>query len=119
MEYLALIYADDRAWHDATEAERAEVYEQYTEFSNAARSAGVLVGGAELASTTTATTVRLRDGKELVSDGPYAEAKEALGGYFVLDCPTLEDALGWAARIPAVDHGGAVELRPVHVDPEA
>ena len=119
MEYLALIYTDDRAWQDATDAERAAVYEKYTEFANAARSAGVLGGGAELAPTAAATTVRLRDGKQLVSDGPYAEAKEALGGYFVLDCPTLEDALDWAARIPAVDHGGAVELRPVHVDPEA
>jgi hypothetical protein len=75
------------------------------------------VGGNELDSTSNATTVRVRDDERLVSDGPYAEVKEALGGYFVLDCPSLDDALDWAARIPAAGHG-AVEIRPVHVGEE-
>ena len=87
---------------DATTSATAG-YEKYAEFANAARAAGVLVGGDELASTRSATTVRVRDGKQLVSDGPYAEVKEALGGYFILDCPSFDDALDWAARIPAVD----------------
>jgi hypothetical protein len=118
MEYLALIYADQGGWERMTETEREAAYEQYGEFAEAARAAGVLVGGDELASTTTATTVRVRGHERLVSDGPYAEVKEALGGFFILDCASFDDALDWAARIPAVGHG-AVEVRPVHVDREA
>lgn len=118
MEYLALIYADEAVWERMPDGERVSAYEQYAEFSRAARDAGVLVGGNELGSTSSATTVRVRDDERLVSDGPYAEVKEALGGYFILDCPTLDDALEWAARIPAAEHG-AVEIRPVHVDEHA
>ena len=102
MEYLALIHADQSVWETMTDVERDAAYEQYGEFADAARAAGVLVGGEE----------------RLVTDGPYAEVKEALGGFFILDCPSFDDALDWAARIPAVHHG-AVEVRPVHVDPEA
>ena len=115
MEYLALIYADESVWERMPAAERESAYEQYAEFSRAARDAGVLVGGNELGSTSSATTVRVRDDELLVSDGPYAEVKEALGGYFIINCQSLEDALDWAARIPAAEHG-AVEIRPVHVD---
>jgi hypothetical protein len=118
MEYLALIHADESVWERMTDAERGAAYEQYGEFAEAARAAGVLVGGEELGSTASATTVRVRDDERLVSDGPYAEVKEALGGFFILDCPSLDEALDWAARIPAAEHG-AVEVRPVHVDPEA
>jgi hypothetical protein len=118
MEYLALIYADEGAWDRLSEEERASAYELYAEFSRSAEAAGVLVAGDELGPTSSATTVRVRDGRQLVSDGPYAEVKEALGGYFVLDCPTFDDALEWAARIPATEYG-AVEVRPIHVDPEA
>jgi hypothetical protein len=118
MEYLALIHADQSVWERMTDAERDAAYEQYGEFAEAARAAGVLVGGEELASTASATTVRVRDDQRLVTDGPYAEVKEALGGFFILDCASFDDALDWAARIPAVHHG-AVEVRPVHVDPEA
>lgn len=118
MEYLALIYADETVWERFSEEERAAAYEQYTEFARAAGDAGVLVGGEELGPTTAATTVRVRGGRELVTDGPYAEAKEALGGYFILDCDSLDDALAWAARIPGASHG-AVEVRQVHVDGEA
>ena len=118
MEYMALIYADETAWERFSDDEREAAYEQYREFANAATDAGVLVAGEELGPTASATTVRIRDSKQLVTDGPYAEAKEALGGYFILDCASFDDALDWAARIPAVHHG-AVEVRPVHVDPEA
>lgn len=118
MEYLALIYTDEAAWERFSEAERAAAYEEYGEFARAAGDAGVLLGGAELGPTATATTVRVRDGRQLVTDGPYAEAKEALGGYFALDCESLDDALAWAARIPGASHG-AVELRQVRVGEEA
>ncbi len=118
MEYLALIHGDESVWEGMTEAERGAAYEQYGEFAEAARAAGVLVGGEELGSTASATTVRVRDDQRLVTDGPYAEVKEALGGFFILDCASFDDAIAWAARIPAAEHG-AVEVRPVHVEPEA
>src|SRR5262245_14764021 len=117
MEFLALIHADEAGWERMSEAEQQSAREQYGEFANAARAAGVLVAGDELGSTSSATTVRIRDGHQLVSDGPYTEVKEALGGFFILDCPSLDDALEWAARIPAASHG-AVEVRAVHSDPE-
>ena len=115
MEYLALIYADETVWERFSDGEREAAYEQYREFASAAGSAGVLVAGEELGPTAAATTVRVRDGKQLVTDGPYAEAKEALGGYFILDCASFDDAVAWAARIPAASHG-AVEVRAVHVE---
>ena len=117
MEYLALIYANEGAWERFSDAEREAAHEQYAEFASAAREAGVLVGGEELGPTSTATTVRVRDGRQLVTDGPYAEVKESLGGSFILDCPSFGEAISWAARIPAASHG-SVEVRPVHVDEE-
>ena len=84
----------------------------------AATALPVLAGGDELDHTSTATTVRVRDGEQLVTDGPYAELKEALGGYFVLECATLEEACEWAAKIPGAQHG-AVEVRAVHREGEA
>ena len=113
MEYLALIYADEAVWERMPDAERESAYEQYAEFSRAARDAGVLVGGNELGSTSSATTVRVRDDERLVSDGPYAEVKEALGGYFILEADDLDAAIDIASRVPAARLGGAVEVRPV------
>jgi hypothetical protein len=117
VQYMALIYADERAWESFTDEDREAAYAQYRAFANDARAAGVVAGGDELGSTRDATTVRVRDGETLVTDGPYAEVKEALGGYFLLECQTMEDAVSWAARIPGAHHG-AVEVRPVYVDPE-
>ena len=77
----------------------------------------MLAGGNELAPTTNATTVRVRGDETLVTDGPYAEVKEALGGFFLLECESIDDAVDWAARIPGAEHG-AVEVRPVYVDSE-
>ena len=118
MEFLALIHADEGVWDRMSAEEREAAYAQYGEFTHAVRDAGVFVDGNELGPTASATTVRIRDAKQLVSDGPYAEVKEALGGYYLLECPSFDDALDWAARIPAASHG-AVEVRPVHVDEEA
>lgn len=110
-----MIHADESAWDGLSDKERADAYEQYGEFAEAARAAGALVAGDELGPTSAATTVRVRDGRQLVTDGPYAEVKEALGGFFVLDCPSLDEAIDWAARIPGAHHG-AVEVRAVYVD---
>jgi len=116
MQYMALIYADENSWSSLSEDERSQVVGRYQALAEEARAAGVMVGGDELGPTRDATTVRVREGQTLVVDGPYAEAKEALGGYFLLECDTMDEALDWAARIPAVEHG-AVEVRPVYVDP--
>lgn len=117
MEYVALIYADEGVWAGMAEAERQRWYDRYRGFSDDARQAGVLVGGHELGATGDATTVRVREDETVVTDGPYAEVKEALGGYYLLECESLDDALDWAARIPGAEHG-AIEVRPVHIDPE-
>jgi hypothetical protein len=113
---MALIYADQSGWEELSDAEKQSWYERYRAFAMDAREAGVLRGGDELTHTRDATTVRVRNHETLVTDGPYAEVKEALGGYFLLECESLEHALDWAARIPAVEHG-AVEVRPVYLDP--
>ena len=117
MQYMALIYADETAWATFSDEEREAAYELYRAFGRDAEAAGVLAGGSELAPSANATTVRVRNDETLVTDGPYAEVKEALGGYYLLECASLDEALDWAARIPGAEHG-SVEVRPVYVDPE-
>ena len=118
MEYLALVYGNPDAWELMSETERATAYEGYVAVSRDATAAGVLVDASELESTTAATSVRVRNGEALVTDGPYAEVKESLGGYYLFSCETFEDAIAWAAKIPAAWNGGAIEVRPVHVEEE-
>jgi hypothetical protein len=116
VQYMALIYAEEERWEALSDEERQGMMGRYRALSEDARKAGVMVGGDELGPTRAATTVRVRDDETLVTDGPYAELKEALGGYYLFECKTLDEALDWAARIPAAEHG-AVEVRPVFVDP--
>jgi hypothetical protein len=116
VQYMALIYADEELWGALSDAEREGWYERYRAFSRDAQEAGVLAGGHELGSTRDATTVRIRGDETLVTDGPYAEVKEALGGFFLLDCSSIDEAVDWAARIPSAEHG-AIEVRPVYMDP--
>jgi len=117
VQYMALIYSDEEQWAALSDDERQGMYAQYRALSQDAQEAGVMAGGNELGPTRDATTVRVRGDETLVTDGPYAEVKEALGGYFLFECDSLDAALDWAARIPAAEHG-AVEVRPVYVDPE-
>lgn len=117
MQYMALIYTDESGWDALSETEREAAYAKYGALATDARAAGALAGGNELASVRDATTVRVRGNETLVTDGPYADVKEALGGFFVFECDSMDEALDWAARIPAAEHG-AVEVRPVHVEPE-
>jgi hypothetical protein len=117
VKYLALIYGDASRWETMSAEDREAVYARYNAFSEEGRRAGVVLGGAELAPTRDATTVRVRDAETLVTDGPYAEVKEALGGYYLLECPSFDEALDWAARIPGAEHG-AVEVRPLYVESE-
>jgi hypothetical protein len=111
VQYLALIHADEDRWDSMGDEDRQAVYARYMEFAQD----DAVVGGAELQSSGAATTVRVRDGERVVTDGPYAEVKEALGGYFILDCASIEDACALAAKIPAAEHG-AIEVRPVYVE---
>ena len=114
MEFLALVYGDPDTWESLSEEERSRAYEGYVTVSRDAEAAGALVDASELESTAAATSVRVRGGDTVVTDGPYAEVKESLGGYYLLSCDTIEEAVDWAAKIPAAWTGGAIEIRPVH-----
>jgi len=118
MQVMALLYGDESRWDAFSDEEREAVYADYRAFAEEAGIEGVIVGGGELASTRDATTVRVRDGESLVTDGPYAEVKEALGGYFVFECKSMDEAVEYAAKIPGAQHG-AIEVRPIYVDPAA
>jgi hypothetical protein len=116
-QYLALIYGPSDQQAARPEDFDGEMMTDYFEFGEAAGAAGVMAGGNALQSTDTATTVSVLGGKggEVVTtDGPFAETKEVLGGYYLLDCANLDEAISWAARIPGAWHG-KVEVRPVVV----
>jgi hypothetical protein len=112
MKFLCIIYNDESQYANATPEDIAATFQAHGEFGEAAGKAGVLVGGEGLQPTATATTVRVRDGERMLTDGPYAETKEQLGGYYLIECQDLDDALSWAARIPEAKTG-AVEVRPL------
>jgi hypothetical protein len=112
MKYLCTIYGDESQWVDVTPEQSAEVMAAYYAFGEAAEKAGVMLGGEGLEPTSAATTVRVRDGERLLSDGPFAETKEQLGGYYLLECGSLDEAIDWAAKIPGAA-SGSVEVRPV------
>ena len=118
MKYMALIYADTAGWEALPDEQRQAASRRYDKLTEEMRAAGAYLGGAQLGSTGDATTVRIRDRETLVTDGPYAEVKEALGGYYLFDCASLDEALDWAAKIPAAERG-AVEVRALYVDEEA
>jgi hypothetical protein len=112
MRYLLTIYGDERVWAEASPEFIEENMAAYDALGQAMREAGVHLGGEGLQPTSTATTVKVRDGEVITTDGPFAETREQLGGYYLLDCKDLDDAIGWAARIPDATRG-SVEVRPV------
>lgn len=112
MEYLLMPFADQSAFKTMSPAQQAEGLAAYGAYVAAMQQAGVLVGAKRLRPVDAATTVRLKSGKTDVQNGPYAETREQLGGYFLIDVPDLDAALAWAARCPAAAHG-AVEVRPI------
>jgi hypothetical protein len=116
VKVMALIYGDASRWDSFSDEEKQAVYARYGAFGDEAREAGVMLGGAELASTRDATTVRVRNEESLVTDGPYAEVKEALGGFYVFEVDSMEEALDYAAKIPGAETG-AIEVRPLYFDP--
>ena len=112
MKFLAIIYNDESLWANATPEDIAASFAGHGALMEASQKAGVLQGGEGLQPVATATTLRVRDGERMLTDGPYAETKEQIGGYYLLECKDLDEALNWAAQIPEAAFG-AVEVRPV------
>ena len=109
MKYMLLIYSDEQAW---TEGERERCYAESTQLAHEMKANGQYISANPLHSVSTATSVRVRDGKRLVTDGPFAETREHLGGYFLVEAKNLDEAIEIAARIPGA-RKGTVEVRPV------
>lgn len=115
MKYAILIYDESTADPDATAVDPealGQVMAEYDAYTRALTDAGIHQGGEPLQSHATATTVRIRDGKTLTTDGPFAETKEGLGGFYLIDVKDLDEALEWAARCPGARYG-SIEVRPV------
>lgn len=112
MQYLLLLNARESGFANMTPAEQQQGMAAYMAYTEALKSAGVYLGSNRLQPVATATTVRIVDGKTQVLDGPYADSKEQLGGYFLIDAPDLDAALSWAARCPGASHG-VIEVRPI------
>jgi hypothetical protein len=112
VQYLLLIYDPAGGWESATEAEVKAVYEEYYAFTNDLREQGKLVSANQLEPVSSATSVKVRNGEKLVTDGPFAETREVLGGYYLIEADSLEEATDWAARIPSARYG-TIEVRPV------
>lgn len=112
MQYLLLIHDDEGAWSRLSEQEQAAVVQEYGAFTAELRESGSFVGANRLRPVSTASTVRVQDGQTVVTDGPFAETKEQLGGFFLIQAPSSEAACEWAAKVPAAEYG-SVEVRPI------
>jgi hypothetical protein len=117
MQYMLLIYGDEGGWSGLSDEDRGQYMEDYRSFTEELQSSGAMVAGDALQPTTNATTVRVRGDDQLVTDGPFAETKEQLGGYYLIEAGSLDEATQWAAKLPGSRHG-SVEIRPVMVFPE-
>jgi hypothetical protein len=114
MQYMCLIYDDENTWDNLPEDERNAVFAEYGSFTESIKGSGNYVAGDALQPTSTATTVRIRDGETMVTDGPFAETKEQLGGYYLVEAKDVDEALKIAERIPSARYG-SIEVRPVVV----
>ena len=112
MQYLLMLYVNETGWPKLSKAEQEQGMAAYIAYTEALTKAGALKGTNRLQPSSAATTVRITNGKTQVLDGPYADSKEQLGGYYLIDVPDLDAALSWAARCPTVGHG-VVEVRPL------
>jgi hypothetical protein len=114
MKYLCLIYDNEQEWQKFPADVQQKYMGEYGTFTDSIKKSGRFVGANQLQPTHTATTVRARNGKLSTTDGPYAETKEQLGGFYILDCKNLDEALEYAKKIPGAAHG-SVEVRPIMV----
>jgi hypothetical protein len=112
MEYLLLIYSPESDWAALSEEARGAIYKEYYTFTDGIRNSGHYKGGNPLQPVATATTVRVRNGKTMTTDGPFAETREQLGGYYLVEAANLDEAIGIAARIPGA-RMGSIEVRPI------
>jgi hypothetical protein len=117
MQYMLLIYGSGDSWQELTSEQQQAIGAEYFAFTEELRSSGKMVAGDALQPISTATSVRIRDGETLTTDGPFAETKEVLGGYYLIDVETLDEALEWGAKIPGAKYG-TIEVRPVVTDYE-
>ena len=121
MQYLLMCCFEEKAWNAIPEQERDGVMREYAAWIDGAAASGHYRAGGKLKPSAVSTTVRVKNGKPVITDGPFAETREQLGGYHVLDCRDLDEALALAARIPTLRVGGTIEVRPLEfvVDPAA
>lgn len=112
MQYLLMLYADESGFQRMTKPQQEEAVGAFAAYTEALRKSGAYVGSNRLAPAATATTVRLQNGKTQVLDGPYAESKEKIGGYYLIDVADLDAAISWAARCPGASFG-TIEVRPL------
>jgi hypothetical protein len=112
MQYLLMIYGSEAGMAAATQEQTSQMHAAYLAYTEALKSAGVIRGGERLKPTSEATSVRVKGGKTEVLDGPYADTKEQLGGFYMIDVPDLDAALSWAAKCPGASTG-TMEVRPI------
>jgi hypothetical protein len=112
MQYIVLIYGNEKGWGSLAKPQLEQMYADYRKYSEDLAKAGVIRAGSELKPTTAATTIRVRGGKRQVTDGPFAETKEQLGGYYLINAKDLNDAIQIASKIPSAKFG-SIEVRPI------
>ena len=112
MKYMLLIYHGEETWNERTETERQQIYREYRELIDELKANGKYLAGDQLQSTSTANSVQVRGGKPMITDGPFAETREQLGGYYLIEARDLDEAIGIAERIPPA-RVGTIEIRPV------
>jgi len=117
MKYLCLIYSDETIWPKAPKADTDKMMSEYLDFTDAIKKSGHYVGGNRLQPTHAATTIRIRNSKVSTTDGPFAETKEQLGGYYLIEAKDLNDALQVGSRIPGA-RVGSIEVRPIAEVPQ-
>jgi hypothetical protein len=113
MQYLLMCCFDEKKWENIPESQRAEIMQEYGAWIQSNGKTGHYLAGAKLKSTSSATTIRAKNGKPAIVDGPFAETKEQLGGYHLIECKDLDEAISIANRIPTLRVGGTIEVRPV------
>jgi hypothetical protein len=117
MQYLLLIYGDEHGFESATPEDMGKMMQEYADYTQWLRDSGAFVAGEALQPTDHATTVRVRDGETMTTDGPFAETKEQLGGFYLIEADDLDQAIAAAAKLPGSRHG-SVEVRPIAAYPE-
>ena len=117
MRYMLLIYKDEKLWDEMSVQEKGTIFQQAVEFSEGLRKSGVYQAGDPLEPTSTATTVRIKNGKAVMTDGPFAETKEQLGGYSIVEAKNLDEVLAIVAQHPLLRGGHSIEVRPIRAGP--